>query len=147
MSPERNYHRMSVAEKERVTRENMREPAIVCQYCETKTTIDDLLTHIAERCPRRRPPHPRGRWIAWREALRLGASRASMTRWVSSGYVMVIGEQGHRRYLMRDVVKMIAANMSSGTVGGIEAPAAPKPHKERRPKPRRKSWLDGRRPR
>ena len=98
---------MSSAEKEAVVRDRAREPAISCPHCETRTTVDDLLSHIDERCPGMGPPHPRSRWVRWSDALRLGATRASMHAWVAKGLVRAKGRRP-RRYLLRDVVKMVA---------------------------------------
>jgi DNA modification methylase len=57
MQPSR-YHRLSLAEKQTLHRECMREPAVVCPICETQTTAADLLEHIETRCPGPRDPNP-----------------------------------------------------------------------------------------
>lgn len=114
-----DYHKLSVADKERVQRESLREPAIPCPYCEAKTTVADLLAHIEKRCPGERPMHPQMKWVSWREALTYGVKRKSLSRWASNGDVRVDGRPGRRRYLLRDIVRMMAKKNS--TVGQTES--------------------------
>lgn len=115
MKPAR-YHKLSAADKEAHARDKLREPAIVCPYCETKTTVEALLPHIAERCPGRRPPHPRSKWVTWGEALARGASRASLHEWVERGVVRTSGSPGNRVYLLRDLVRALAYKTSPGVI-------------------------------
>ena len=49
-----DYNRAPVGEKQAYHRDRMREPAIACPYCETRTTVAGLLSHIDERCKGRR---------------------------------------------------------------------------------------------
>lgn len=99
-----DYHRSSVAEKQRMQREQMRAPSIACPYCETKTGEQELLEHVDQRCTGRRPVHPRSRWLSWREAMELGVSESTLRRWVDLGLVRIKGQRWKRRYLLRDVV-------------------------------------------
>lgn len=101
------YHRMSLAEKERHTRERAREPAITCPVCEVQTTVDDLLAHLAERCEGRREPHHASRWVTWREALSMGILRGTLSRWVQRREVRVKFLDGQRAYLLRDLVRLV----------------------------------------
>ncbi len=101
------YPRLSAAEKRQRAREAIREPAVACQLCGAQVGVADLLPHLALRCPEHRDPHPRSRWINWREAIDLGVFPGTMSRWVKRGIVRIRdGEE--RRYLMRDVVLRIA---------------------------------------
>lgn len=102
-----DYHRMSVAGKQAAHREKMREPAIACPRCETQTTVADLLRH-AEACPGRGPVHPLSKWVTWREVLGLGVPDSTLDRWVKRGVVQTDGPARKRRYLLRDVVKLMA---------------------------------------
>lgn len=99
---------MTVAEKQRQSLDEMREPAVACPRCETQTTAADLLRHIEERCQGPREPHPQSKWITWLEARTLGASDRSLRRWVDRKLVRVQGEPWRRRYLLRDVAKRLA---------------------------------------
>lgn len=102
------YRRLTLAEKQVRQRDQMREPAVPCPQCDTKTTTADLLQHIEERCTGPREPHPQSRWITWREALRLGVPKPTMSRWVRRGLVGSRGELHVRQYLLRDLVVRLA---------------------------------------
>ena len=107
-----NYNKASVAEKLRIQRERIREPAIACPYCEARTPVADLLSHIDERCPGHKAVHPLSRWVTWREAAKRGASGPSLWRWVKLGMVRTNGQPRKRRYLLRDLVRLLAARRS-----------------------------------
>lgn len=103
----KDYHRMSLPEKQAYARARMREPAVVCPDCETQLLPADMLGHLA-RCEGPREPHPNSAWVSWREALALGILRGTLSRWVSRGLVRHKGELQARRYLLRDLARMLA---------------------------------------
>jgi hypothetical protein len=105
------YRRLSIQAKQARHRSKMSEPAIACPVCEVQTTVVDLARH-AGACPGHRPAHPLSRWVSWSEARRLGIPRATMGRWIERGDVQVQGERRARRYLLRDLVKRMAARQS-----------------------------------
>ncbi len=109
-----DYNRLPVNEKQRVARERIREPSVQCPYCETKTTVDNLLTHVQERCTGTKLPHQFSRWIDHAEALRLGVRRQNLSRWVTRGIVRIRPTPRGRQYLKRDVVRALAARISPG---------------------------------
>lgn len=102
-----HYLRLDVAAKQAHHRARMREPAVVCPFCETHTTPRDLLMHLAHRCTGRRDPHPGSAWIGWRDAKRLVA-RSTLSEWVQNGLVRVRGGVQDRRYLLRDLAMCVA---------------------------------------
>lgn len=103
----RTYQRMSLAQKQALHRDRMREPAVQCPRCEVSTTVDDLLRH-ADACPGRRAAHPLAKWITWSEAVALGLPKMTLSDWARSGRVQSRGQTGEREYLLRDVTKLIA---------------------------------------
>jgi hypothetical protein len=98
-----SYHRMSVAEKQAYARANVREQAVACPKCDTQTTAADLLEHVEKRCQGPREPGPGSKWVTWREALALGVTGWTLSRWVSAGDVRFRGELNERQYLLRDI--------------------------------------------
>lgn len=112
-----DYTRMSVGEKQAHHRDQMREPPIACPLCETQTTVADLVQHVEARCPEarspgRREPHPRSKWIGYREALVLGGvPKATLSRWVKLGRVRVRSPGDRRQYLLRDLVRLRALSV------------------------------------
>jgi hypothetical protein len=102
------YHRLSAPEKRELARDRMREPAVTCPTCEVQTTPADLTAHLEGRCPGRREPHHRSRWIGWGEARRMGIPKATLHGWVERGRVRIASSEQGRRYLQRDVVLQFA---------------------------------------
>jgi hypothetical protein len=112
------YRFLTKAEKERRSRESLREPPIRCPVCEAAIQPDDLLMHQAERCQGRPAPHPRSRWITWGEVRRLGVPAMSISRWTRKGWIRVRRDDVERprkrgrpsatRYNLRDVVQLVA---------------------------------------
>lgn len=113
MGAERPYRRLSVAEKERYQRERLREPSIACPVCETQTTVDDLIDHLDRRCQGPRAPHHASRWVSWEEATGL-VHRKTLSAWVRRGVVRVVNEGSNRRYLLRDVIRLVAFRRLDG---------------------------------
>lgn len=107
-SSPKTYARMSLAEKQAEALDRQREPSVTCPRCETETTAADLMRHVENTCPGAREPHPRSRWITWREALSLGVPKPTMGRWIQQGLVRFHGESKSRVYLLRDVVQLAA---------------------------------------
>lgn len=106
VSNPRSYHRLSVSEKQSRSRLAMYEPPIACPYCDTQTTVADLLRHVDSRCPSSSEIHPLSRWLSRREVFELGVPRHLLRRWVAKGLVRV---RDHRkRYLQRDLVRLVA---------------------------------------
>lgn len=99
-----SYHKLPAAEKRRVTTEAMRPPPERCDVCDTQVMPEDLLGH-AQRCPGLRPPHPRDRWITWREARSMGVPKSTLNRWINRGTVRFRDREGAREYLQRDVFR------------------------------------------
>jgi hypothetical protein len=116
-----SYQRMTVGEKQRYHRDSMREPPMRCPVCDAAVQPEGLLQHQAERCPGKPAPHPRGKWVTFREALQLGANRGRLSRWVERGRVRVDGQRGGRRYLLRDVASQVAAARLRNGNRGIKA--------------------------
>jgi len=104
----RQYQRLSLAAKQALHRERMREPAVVCPVCETQTTAAELLEHVETRCPGPREPNPHSKWVTWRQAMAMGCPPMALSRWASSGKVRVRGERQDRRYLLRDLALRMA---------------------------------------
>lgn len=111
------YNRLPAAEKERLVRDRIREPALACPFCETQTTVRDLLAHVTERCDGRRPPHPQSRWVTSGEASEI-VSRATLRRWARQGLVHVRPGPGCREYLLRDIVRIAATRRRRMTPSG-----------------------------
>lgn len=103
------YTRLSLAAKQALHLDRMREPAVSCPLCEAQTTVADLPRHVESSCSGRREPHPLSEWLAWGEAVALGILEGTLCRWVKSGKVRFRGERDHREYLRRDLVLLVAA--------------------------------------
>lgn len=103
-----DYRRLSLVEKQAVSRANMREGPVRCPSCGTATAASDLVPHVEHRCQGRQDPGPASQWIDFREALRMGASSRMMTFWARRGHVRWRGEVQCRRYLLRDVAVRVA---------------------------------------
>lgn len=103
-----SYQRLSLAEKQALQRERMREPAVTCPVCETQTASVDLLGHLQTRCPGPREPNPASKWVTLAEAIALGAPRPTIFRWARRGMVRTQGSWRGRRYLLRDVALRLA---------------------------------------
>jgi hypothetical protein len=108
MAVETPYGRMSLAAKQAQHRDRMREPSVTCPRCEVQTTVADLLRHIESGCSGRRPAHPLSKWVTWSEVLELGVPNATFQDWVRRGVVQAEGPARRRRYLLRDVVRLMA---------------------------------------
>jgi hypothetical protein len=102
------YHRANLQLKQRHALDRARERPIRCPACDTQVTTADLLPHVRERCAGRAAPHPAARWLTWREARALGASKATLHRLASGGVVRVRGPLRKRLYLFRDLVLELA---------------------------------------
>ena len=120
-----DYHKASLAEKQSIARGKLREPAVTCPHCEAKTTVDDLLQHVADRCEGHKPPHPLSRWVALQEALALGVPRGTLHRWCQQGRVRVDTSQEFLRFCKRDLVLQLAVRRRPRAEGHDEADAGP----------------------
>lgn len=118
MARDGGYRRLSISAKQAFVLERQREPPVACPRCETQTTAGDLLHHL-DRCEGARAPHPLAKWITWREALGLGATRSTMHSWVGRGLVRTQGETGDRRYLLRDLAQRLAARRARREFGFV----------------------------
>lgn len=103
-----DYHRLGIKEKRTRAREAMREPPVRCPECEMAVQPDELLWHQRERCQGAGEPHPQARWVSWSEALALGVPKPTLVRWVRARRVRVRGPRKRRKYLLRDLVRMVA---------------------------------------
>jgi hypothetical protein len=102
------YHRLSLAEKQALAYDRVREPAVVCPACGTTTTSSDLLQHVATRCPGPPQEEKHWRWVDWRQARSLGVPATTLSFWARTGAVRYRGERMDRQYLLRDLVMKIA---------------------------------------
>lgn len=116
--PPQHYSRLSIAAKQQRHLDRMREPAIACPYCEAQTTVDGLLRHVEATCPGKRPPHPLSKWVTASEIVAMGVPRATVHRWVQRGIVQMDGPSRERRYLLRDVVRVLALTKRAPRRGG-----------------------------
>lgn len=101
-----DYHKMSVAEKERHNRQHA--PPTRCPHCDIAVQAADLIAHVASRCPGKPELHPLSRWVKHRQALELGVRRSELHKICSDGRVRTRGEIGQRRYLLVDLAKYVA---------------------------------------
>jgi hypothetical protein len=101
-----DYHKMSVADKERHNRQHA--PPTRCPHCDVAVQADDLVAHVTTRCPGKPELHPRSRWVNHRQALKMGVSRSELHRLLERDKIRVKGETGSRRYLLVDLAKHIA---------------------------------------
>lgn len=104
-----DYRRLSLVEKQAISRSRIREAAVRCAACGAATTASDLVPHVEHRCPGPEAPGPTSQWIDWREALRMGASGRMLSFWAQRGHVRFKGEIQARRYLLRDVAVRVAS--------------------------------------
>jgi hypothetical protein len=103
-----SYHKMSLAKKQAHALAQLREPSVACPVCDTQLPPVDLLRHFGSTCAGPRAPHPASAWLTWREALKLGVPRGTLSRWAARGIVRTQGEKMDRRYLLRDVTKALS---------------------------------------
>lgn len=128
-----SYRKMSVAEKTRYAREQLRERALRCPRCEMAMQPDELLQHLRERCPGRQDPHPLSAWVTWGQAEAIGVLPGTLHRWVRKGRVRrkAVSPERSRRggrprrhlYLLRDIVACLAdtIQMTSNQQSKVEA--------------------------
>lgn len=112
MSRPGRYHRLSIAAKQQVALEAMREPPVTCPRCGAHTGVTDLLGHL-ERCQGQSEPHPRSRWITSAQVQEMGVPSQTLSFWAGRGVVRFRGERLDRQYLMRDVVLRLADRRAS----------------------------------
>lgn len=108
------YAKLSLARKQAVSLERLREPALACPKCQTQTTTTDLLRHV-QSCTGPLEPHPSSRWITRREARDLGVSNSTLSWWARRGDVRFHDEPNERRYLLRDLALRVAQGRKSRT--------------------------------
>ena len=116
------YHRLSAPEKRDFARDQQRERPIACPLCDTQTSVAELPAHLATRCEGPKEPDVAARWVTFCEALesdglkRLGISRATLWRDIHRGRVRmrVLTRDGQRKrtYLLRDIVRLMAARVA-----------------------------------
>jgi hypothetical protein len=114
-----NYHRMTVAAKQALHLDRMREPPVQCKRCETQVVPADAARHAAT-CAGRREPHPLSRWLSWREVRAMGVAKSTLSQWVRSRKVEARSEDGRRRFSERDVAKLILERGGPGSRTGTE---------------------------
>lgn len=104
-----DYHKMSIAEKQALTRERAREAHVACPHCDTKLTPADLVRHVETRCSGEMPAPPEiAKYVSWREARAMGVPATTLSFWVRSKQVRYLGGRMDRRYLLRDLAMKIA---------------------------------------
>jgi hypothetical protein len=106
-----DYHRMSVAEKERHNRQH--DTPARCPECYQAIMPTDEEAHV-DRCQGRPAPGPRSRWLTHREVLALGVSKAVLARGVRAGKLRTKDHGGRNRYLMRDITRYKADRKRRG---------------------------------
>jgi len=113
------YARLSLAEKQAVHRDRMREPPVTCQRCEVQFTPADLAKH---ECRGPREPHPLGRWLTWKEVTRAPyrIPRGTVSHWVATGRVRTERRGLHRVYLERDVARELARQKAEAAAGSTD---------------------------
>lgn len=104
----KGYHKLSAADKRARTRTAARPNPTRCPACEAAVQPRDLLGHL-ERCPGPAEPHPADDRVTFAQAVAMGAPRSSLSRWDRDGLVRTSGEPGEKRYLLRDLAKVLAA--------------------------------------
>ena len=114
------YHLLSAADKQKLHRGKMREPAVACPRCETQTTVADLPRHLST-CAGPRDPHPLSEWLTWTQALALGVRQGTLSKWVASGKVRARGRRWRRQYLRRDIARRIAESFQVETFPTVES--------------------------
>lgn len=108
--PKGTYAKLSLQQKQALVRGGEREPPVRCPGCGTQLVASDLIPHVEHRCPGSQEPEPgpNSRWIAWRDAMRMGVSNGLMSYWARTGAVRFKGPIQGRQYLLRDVAMRVA---------------------------------------
>ncbi len=106
------YHLMNAQEKERYARGKLRRPATHCPNCEIAVQPDELLAHMAERCPGHGAVHALEVWLPWGEVISLGVTDRTLRRWAARGLVRTTETEAGRQYLQRDVIMLMARRRS-----------------------------------
>jgi hypothetical protein len=102
------YQKMTAVEKRTRSIGAQREPAITCPSCDVQLMTEDLLKHMDERCKGLREPGGAAKWVSWAEVARLEVSAGTLHYWVQQGRVRRRGERIDYRYLLRDIVLILA---------------------------------------
>lgn len=110
---ERPYRSLSKAQKEAEIYGSLREPPIACVRCEVQVLPFEMLRHL-QACAGKREPHPLSRWITWAEVVSMGVAVRTMRRWRRSDLVQTKRINGTRRYLERDVAKLLSMEGTNG---------------------------------
>lgn len=127
-----DYHKMSVAEKELHNRQH--DIPARCPVCYVAIMPMDEESHV-DRCVGQPPPGPRSRWVSFSQALKMGITGAQLSRRASDDRIRTKGEHGHRRYLLRDITRFLAARKR------LAMEASDKPKAKQLTKPRRKHQI------
>lgn len=106
------YQKLSIHEKRAYDLRSVRESAVTCPICDMQVMPVDLLNHLELRCTGPREPGPSAKWATHREAVAMGTTKWTLSRWVDRGDVRVKGSRGDRFYLVRDLVLRIARRRS-----------------------------------
>ena len=115
-----DYQKMTIKEKERANRQHGLPNR--CPECDMAVPPEDVPGHI-DRCPGRAPPHPRARWVAFKQALKMGVPKKDLLELVGAGIIRTKGEKGSRRYLLRDVAKSVQAKAAKEKIVKAKADA------------------------
>lgn len=102
------YGHLTRAEKREKSITSVRESSVTCPCCDTHVMPVDLLEHLELRCAGPRDPGPGAKWVTWREALKMGVRKETLSRWVRNETVRFKGAPGDRHYLLRDLALRIA---------------------------------------
>jgi hypothetical protein len=103
-----SYQKLSIADKRALDLSRARDAAVRCPNCDMQVLPVDLVAHLEQRCAGRPEPGAGAKWVMWNEALAQGVPRETLARWARTGLVRCVGERQDRKYLLGDLVKMIA---------------------------------------
>lgn len=101
------YHRMTLPEKQAAAREQQAEPPVRCPGCDTATSAQDLVSHVAERCPGASEPGPAANWVDRKYVEKLGVPAQTLHYWARRGLVRTRGDRMDRKYLLRDLARRV----------------------------------------
>lgn len=103
-----DYNALSRTDKLRRAYARLAEAPIACEVCGTRVPVGQLTDHVRERCPGPPEVTTASRWVSWRDIVRRGIPKHTVSRWVGSGRLRYQGDEGERRYLLRDVDRLVA---------------------------------------
>lgn len=128
MPPKKHYNNLSLKEKE--SRNRLHEPHRRCPACDMAIHPDDLLVHKRDRCKGRPEPHPRCKWLSWKQAIDEGLTKRSLSHMAATGKIRTRIKKDKKQYLKADVVEVLALDPPKVRLHFRPLPKAPKKVKE-----------------